>query len=62
LERWSHGSFHRARGEITVSDFLAGLIELGLYLISQFKLIFEVIINPRSISARESRGRTASIS
>ncbi len=46
LERGGHGSFRLARGEISVGDFPAGLIELGLYLISQFKLIFQIIINP----------------
>lgn len=48
LERCGHGSFRVACGEITVGDFPAGLLDLGLYLISQFKLIFEVIINPRA--------------
>ena len=48
MERGGHGSFRLARGEISVGDFLAGLIEPGLYVVSQFKLIFEVIINPRA--------------
>jgi hypothetical protein len=48
LERGGHGSFRLARGEISVSNFLAGLIKFGFYLISEFKLVFEVIINPRA--------------
>jgi hypothetical protein len=48
LERGSHGSFRLARREISVADFSARLIELGFYLISQFKLVFEIIINSRA--------------
>jgi hypothetical protein len=46
------------RGEISVGDFFAGLIEPGFYLIRQFKLVFEIIINPSpnplDLGAREA--------
>jgi len=28
--------------------FAAGLVELGLYVVGEFKLVFEKIINPRA--------------
>ncbi len=42
------GSFRLASRVIAFGDFAAGLIELGLHFVGEFKLVFEKIINPRA--------------
>jgi hypothetical protein len=48
LERSSHGSFRLAGRVIAFCDFPAGLVELGLHVVGEFKLVFKKIINPRT--------------
>jgi hypothetical protein len=48
LERGSHVSLRLAGCVIAGGDFAAGLIERGLHLIGQLKLVFEKVINPRA--------------
>src|SRR6266705_1340870 len=38
--------FWLARGVLPRRNFGAGLVELGFYVVSQFKLFFKIIVNP----------------
>lgn len=48
MQRGGHGSLGLARGEIARCDLAARLLELGLHVIGQLKLVFEKVINPRA--------------
>ena len=48
MKRSSHGSFWMASRVIALGDFAAGLIELGLHFVGEFKLVFKKIINRRA--------------
>jgi len=46
LQRCGHGLLGLARRVRTFGNLTAGLVELGLHLISKFKLAFKKVINP----------------
>ena len=48
LERSGHGSLGLARRVVAFGYLAAGLIQLGFYFVSEFKLVFQEIINPRA--------------
>jgi len=46
LERGGHDSTWLTCGVASCTDFAARLVELGLHLISQFELIFHIVLEP----------------
>lgn len=59
LERSGHGSLNFACGVLAPGDFTARLLDLGLYIVGQFKLILHVInqpsVEPFKLRPREIR-------
>ncbi len=47
LERGGHGSLGLARSVIAGGDFAARFVELGLHVVGQFEVVFDVIFVPR---------------